>query len=27
VVNGENWGSLDQWKTAYDEAITAIMTK
>jgi phosphoribosylformylglycinamidine synthase len=26
-VNGENWGSLEQWKNAYDEAITAIMTK
>lgn len=27
VVNGQNWGSLEHWKTAYDEAITAIMTK
>jgi len=27
VINGESWGSLEQWKTAYDEAITAIMTK
>jgi phosphoribosylformylglycinamidine synthase len=26
-VNGENWGSIDSWKTKYDEAITAIMTK
>jgi phosphoribosylformylglycinamidine synthase II len=26
-VNGENWGSIDQWKSSYDEAITAIMTK
>jgi phosphoribosylformylglycinamidine synthase len=26
-VNGENWGSIDNWKTKYDEAITAIMTK
>ncbi|MEY3058697.1 MAG: phosphoribosylformylglycinamidine synthase subunit PurL [Bacteroidota bacterium] len=26
VVNGENWGSLEKWKFAYDEAITAIMT-
>jgi len=27
VINGENWGSIDSWKTKYDEAITAIMTK
>lgn len=27
LINGESWGSLEQWKTAYDEAITAIMTK
>ena len=26
-VNGENWGSIEQWKSSYDEAITAIMTK
>ncbi|MFZ9589263.1 MAG: phosphoribosylformylglycinamidine synthase subunit PurL [Chitinophagaceae bacterium] len=26
VVNGENWGSLEKWKFAYEEAITAIMT-
>lgn len=26
-VNGENWGSIEQWKLSYDEAITAIMTK
>lgn len=26
-INGENWGSVDQWKSSYDEAITAIMTK
>ena len=26
-VNGENWGSVDQWKSSYDEAITAIMSK
>jgi len=27
VVNGENWGTLESWKSHYDEAITKKMTK
>lgn len=27
LINGENWGAINGWKSAYDEAITAIMTK
>ena len=27
VVNGENWGTVDSWKSHYDEAITKRMAK
>ncbi len=27
VVNGENWGTLERWKSHYDEAITKKMVK
>ncbi|MEY4628017.1 MAG: hypothetical protein RLZZ595_343, partial [Bacteroidota bacterium] len=25
VVNGENWGNVDQWKSPYDEKISSLM--
>jgi phosphoribosylformylglycinamidine synthase len=27
VINGENWGDVSTWKSPYDEAISAVMTK
>ncbi len=27
IIDGENWGAVEKWKTSYDEAISSIMAK